>query len=179
MRVPMLEPLYELDNTVSLLEDLPPIGSDDRYGNREALITAFGFFDNDQTQRHTLVTGEAASAVLAFSTTRQIDAPVPVIAIYRPDGSCAMQVIASRDNQYFSKINGKGGIRVSFEPLLLGPGDYLVSVALFRELNLASSVEPAAYDLHDRCYALKVLPPPGVKVEIGTVNQPANWEIIQ
>lgn len=66
---------------------------------------------------------------------------------------------------------------MEFSPLHLGPGDYIVSIALFKELNIATRVEPQAYDLHDRCYALKVLPPAGVGIEIGTVNQPATWEL--
>jgi lipopolysaccharide transport system ATP-binding protein len=100
------------------------------------------------------------------------------VAIYRPDGTCVMQVIASLSGQRFAQLEGKGGIRVDFAPLLLGPGDYLVSVALFRELNLASAVEPSSYDLHDRCHALKVLPPSGIHVQIGVVNQPAHWELL-
>lgn len=178
-RVVLLEQTLETDSEVSLLADLPQLTPDDRYGTGEAVITGFAFFDGERTQRYTLITGEPATAVLAFHAKAPIVQPVPVIAIYRPDGTCAMQVIASLSGQYFERLDGDGGIRVSFDPLLLGPGDYLVSVALFRELNLASSIEPAAYDLHDRCYALKILPPPGVHVQIGTLNQPASWELIK
>ena len=66
---------------------------------------------------------------------------------------------------------------VTFAPLFLGPGEYIVSVALFKDLCLASKFEPEAYDLHDRFYPLKVLHPEGLGVDIGTVNQPAVWEI--
>jgi len=166
----------EDDATASLLAELPQLSQADRYGSGEVVITGFGFFDGQEVPRHTLISGEAASALLAYSATSQVRDPIPVVAIYRPDGTCAMQVIASLSGQHFSQLEGRGGIRVKFDPLFLGPGDYLVSVALFRELNLASSIEPAAYDLHDRCYALKVLPPHGIQVQIGCVNQPATWE---
>jgi lipopolysaccharide transport system ATP-binding protein len=43
---------------------------------------------------------------------------------------------------------------------------------------LASAIEPDAHDIHDRCYALKVLPPPGIEVQIGTVNQPVAWQLL-
>lgn len=161
-----------------LLADLQELSSDDRYGSGEARITGFGFFDADGARRHTLITGEPAFAVIAFDASQTVFEPVPVVAIYRPDGTCVLQVIASLSGQHFAQLSGKGGIRVDFAPLLLGPGDYLVSVALFRELNLASAVEPSAYDLHDRCHALKVLPPAGIHVQIGTVNQPAHWELL-
>lgn len=161
-----------------LLADLQALSSDDRYGSGEVRITGFGFFDGEGTRRHTLITGEPAFAVIAFDAPQPVLDPVPVVAIYRPDGTCVMQVIASLSGQRFAQLDGKGGIRVDFAPLLLGPGDYLVSVALFRELNLASAVEPSSYDLHDRCHALKVLPPSGIHVQIGVVNQPAHWELL-
>lgn len=177
LRLPIRMPPVE-DQTTRLLADLQAIGSDDRYGSGEVHITGFGFFDEEGTRRHTLITGERAFAVIAFQTSQVIADPVPVVAIYRPDGICVMQVIASLSGAGFSRIEGKGGIRVGFSPLLLGPGDYLVSVALFRELDLASAVEPDSYDLHDRCHALKVLAPPGIHVQIGTVNQPAEWALL-
>lgn len=158
--------------------DLLELKSDDRYGSGEAHITAFGFLDADGERRHTLITGEEASAVIAFSAQGVLLDPVAVIAIYRPDGTCVMQVVSNRDGTSFGTVAGEKLIRVSFTPLQLGPGDYIVSVALFKELNIATRVEPQAYDLHDRCYALKMLPPPGVGIEIGVVNQQATWEVL-
>lgn len=165
--------------SAAVLADLQELSSDDRYGSGEARIIGLGFFDAEGARRHTLISGEPAFAVIAFEANQPILDPVPVMAIYRPDGTCAMQVIASMSGHRFDRLEGKGGIRIDFSPLLLGPGDYLVSIALFRELNLASSVEPASYDLHDRCHALKVLPPPGIHVQIGVVNQPAQWGLIR
>lgn len=163
---------------LELLSELQALGHDDRYGSGEVRITGFGFFDAEGARRHTLVTGEPAFAIIGFETSQPVQDPIPVVAIYRPDGTCVMQVIASLSGQRFTRLEGRGGIRVDFSPFLLGPGDYLVSVALFRELNVASAIEPASYDLHDRCHALKVLPPAGINVQIGVVNQPARWELL-
>lgn len=77
------------------------------------------------------------------------------------------------------ELTGRGQIRVAFDPLRLGPGDYVASVALFKELNLASRHEPESYDLHDRCYALKIMPPIGIGIDIGIVNQTAAWELVR
>lgn len=152
---------------------------DDRYGSSEILINGFGFFDVEDVRRHTLISGEPASAIISYSTKDRTISPVAVVAVYKPDGSCAMQVVSNRDASEFSSLSQKGLIRVTFNPLYLGVGDYIVSVALFRELNIASRAEPEAYDLHDRCYALKVMSPVGVGVELGTVNQPATWELLK
>ena len=179
LHIPLLSGTEPEDQTTTFLKDLPELTPVDRYGSGEIRLTGFGFFDSEGAQRHTLVTGEPAFAVLTYEATRTILEPVPVIAVYRPDGTCAMQLIASLNGQKFPEINGSGALRVDIDPLHLGPGDYLVSVALFKELNLASYLEPEAYDLHDRCYALKVLPPAGIQVEIGTVNQPATWKMLR
>ncbi|MDR1995926.1 ABC transporter ATP-binding protein [Azonexus sp.] len=170
------QPLEKIERVAEKL-DLLELASEDRYGSGEAGITAFGFFDADGKRRHTLITGENASAVIACNSQSEIVDPVAVVAIYRPDGTCAMQVVSNRDGTAFGKMSGKALVKVMFSPLQLGPGDYIVSIALFKELNIATRVEPKAYDLHDRCYALKILPPPGVGVEIGVVNQTATWEL--
>ena len=178
VRVSCLErPLAEGEHLVHKL-DLLELSPDDRYGSGEAHITGFSFLDADGERRHTLITGEEASAIIAFSAQGELLDPVAVIAIYRPDGTCAMQVVSNRDGTSFGTVAGRKLLRVSFAPLQLGPGDYIVSVALFKELNISISVEPQAYDLHDRCYALKMLPPPGVGIEIGVVNQQATWEVL-
>lgn len=178
LRVPLRTSSEERDPAAALLEDLPELTPVDRYGSGEIRLAGFGFFDSQGMQRHTLVTGDPAFAVLSYQAARPVHGVVPVIAVYKPDGTCAMQLIATLSGRSFAELKDSGGIRVDIDPLHLGPGDYLVSVALFKEMNLASSIEPDAYDLHDRCYALKVLPPIGIQVEIGTVNQPAVWKIL-
>lgn len=161
-----------------LINGLQPLEANDRYGSGEITITGFAFFDDLGAQRHTLITGRHASIVMAYHATIPVPSAVPVMAIYRPDGTCVLQIIAALDGYDFEALEGRGAIRAQFTPLLLGPGDYLVSCALFREFNPASSVEPIAFDLHDRCYALKVLPPPGIHAQIGLVNQSATWELL-
>lgn len=154
-----------------------PTAATERYGSREIRIVGFSFVDASQCSRHTLVTGEPARAVITFSASETVNDPVAVIAIYRPDGVCALQVISSRDEFFAGAITGEGTFEVNFDPLQLGPGDYLVSVALFKSLNLVSPIEPEAYDLYDRHYALKILPPTGMGAEFGIVNQPARWSL--
>lgn len=179
VRIPLGVSMARRDPVEALLQDLPGLTPVDRYGSGEVRLTGFGFFDDEGAQRHTLVTGASAFAVLSYEAAQPVSEAVPVIAVYRPDGTCAMQLIASMSGHTFQELKGSGALRVDIDPLYLGPGDYLVSVALFKELNLASAIEPEAYDLHDRCYALKVLPPMGIQVEIGTVNQPAVWKMLR
>lgn len=157
--------------------DLEPLTALDRYGEGPIGIQAFGFFDGNGVRRHTLVSGEPAMAVLQFAATQPVHDPVAVVAIYRPDGTCALQSFSNREGATLGVLQETGMLNVQYHPLLLGPGDYIVSVALFKELPLHSNSEPPAYDLHDRCYALKILPPEGIAVALGMVNQPAQWSV--
>ncbi|MGE0625209.1 MAG: ABC transporter ATP-binding protein [Pseudomonadales bacterium] len=157
--------------------DVQELSPEDRYGTGPLRITAFGFFDEAGERRHTLITGECAGAVLVYNTDEPVLDPVAVIAVYRPDGSCAMQVISNWEGRRLGELRSEGTLVVGFDPLLLGPGDYIVSVAMFKDYDLSSNTEPDSYDLHDRCYPLKILPPVGIGVTIGTVNQPVTWEL--
>ena len=147
----------------------------ERYGSGEIVITEFAVYDAAGEQRHTVVSGEPATASLSYYAAQPVIDPVAVVAVYMPDGTCAMQLVSRRDDVEFGRIFGHGSFSVHLEPLLLGPGDYVVSVALFKDIDLRSGAEPPAYDLHDRAYLLRVLPPDGIRCAIGVVNQRGLW----
>lgn len=159
------------------LSDLVVLTKNDQYGTGQARILAFAFLDQVEERRHTLITGEPASAALLFETQGKLLDVTAVIAIYRPDGICALQAVSRRDGIEIGPVSGRHRITVHFEPMLLGPGDYITSVALFKDLELSNEHEPTAYDLHDRCYTLKVLAPFGINVSFGIVNHPVRWTI--
>lgn len=169
------EELRTAKKTEMLAKHLMP---EDRYGDGGIQITDLEFQDKSARSRYTLISGEEALAIISFYAFQPVLDPVVVITIYRPDGTCALQVASNQFVQQIGCLNAHGKIYVYFNPLYLGPGDYVISVALFKDLNLASRHEPQAYDLHDRCYALKILPPLGIGIDIGIVNQPATWKVI-
>lgn len=147
----------------------------DNYGSKQLVILDFAFIDNKGLKRHTLISGDDCKITINFASSVEIVNPVCVVAIYRPDSTCALQVSSNINGRNIGTVIGKKTFRFDFKPLNLGPGDYIVSVAFFKELNLYNRNEPEAYDLHDRCYALKVLPPEGILFDIGTVNQKTEW----
>src|SRR5262249_54003459 len=134
------------------------LSRDERYGSGEIVLVDFALYDAEGKRRHTLVTGEKAIAVLAYRAYRSVLDPVAVIAVYRADSVCAMQLISRRDGAEFGEVSGNGEFIVELDPLLLGPGDYVISLALFKDLDLRLAVEPPGYDVHDRAYLLRVLP---------------------
>jgi lipopolysaccharide transport system ATP-binding protein len=151
----------------------------ERYDSGEVAIVDFAFYDAEGSRRHTLVTGEKATAVLAYRAHRPVLDPVAVIAVYRADSVSAMQLISRRDGAEFGEVSGNGEFIVELNPLLLGPGDYVISLALFKDLDLRFALEPPGYDVHDRAYSLRVLPPEGINCTIGTVNQRGVWRVVR
>jgi lipopolysaccharide transport system ATP-binding protein len=190
MRQPMLRPedigtVHESPEPVAASENGPGplqaaiVRQDERYGSGEVAIVDFVFYDAEGNRRHTLITGEKATAVLVYRAYRPVVDPVAVIAVYRTDGVCAMQLISCRDGAGFGEVSGSGEFIVELDPLLLGPGDYVISLALFKHLDLRLAAEPPGYDVHDRAYLLRVLPPEGINCTIGTVNQRGRWRVVQ
>lgn len=138
-------------------------------------IVDFCFLDEDGARRHTLLSGRPAGARLRIRADARIAEGIAVVAIYATDGTCISQCISSREGVTVRDAEGDIQIDVWFDELLIGPGDYLVSSALFRHLDPAVLPEERAYDLLDRSYALKILdadldPFPG-----GLVRQKAQW----
>ena len=104
----------------------------ERYGSGEIVITEFSLYDAAGVRRHTVVSGEPATALLSYYAAEAVIDPVAVVAIYMPDGTCAMQLVSRRDEVEFGRVVGRGSFSVHLDPLLLGPGDYVVSVACSR-----------------------------------------------
>lgn len=152
--------------------------SDDQYGSGEIKITDFYFVNSEGMKSHTLESGKRAVVVIDFKTNKTVFNPVFVVALYRPDGTCAMQLLSNRNGRGVGNINhGVGSFEFTMDPLLLGAGEFIASVAVFHELDLYSKIEPKSYDLHDRCYALKVYAPENITVDLGMINQPISWEV--
>ncbi|MFM1816742.1 MAG: hypothetical protein RLZ98_3437 [Pseudomonadota bacterium] len=155
------------------LEALAPATKGD--GEAGACIVDFAFYDAEGQQRHTLISGEAASCRFVVEASGAIHEPIAVVAVYRPDGTCASQIISARDGLAIGSISGRFEIRADFAPLLIGPGDYVVSIALFRNLDPSVRPEDRAWDLRDRVYKLKILQADVDPFPIGIVNQPTQW----
>ena len=82
-----------------------------------------------------------------------------------------------KDNFIVDRLNGKGFVDIIFDPLLIGKGEYIISTAIFKSLNLFDAIEPEAYDLHDRKYKLKIEQPFGINTELGIINHPIRWNV--
>lgn len=140
-----------------------------------ARILDFGFADTAGTRRYTLVSGEPASAEFLIEAKGLPSAPIAVVAIYRPDGTVISQMISPQASPTSDLITGRYTITMQLKELLIGPGDFVVSAALFRYLDPTRSPEDGAYDLRDREYALKIVDTDYQPYPTGLVRQKPTW----
>lgn len=147
------------------------------YGSGEIVLTKVQFLDSQNEEKLIFTSGEYKKVRLHYKANERIFNPVFVVAYYLLDGTCATQAISNKDYFEVSTISGEGFVDIVFDPLLLGAGNYLVSVAIFKEVNLLDNIEPSAYDLHDKMYEVKIEQPFGINVNLGLVNHPIRWGI--
>ncbi|WP_286883314.1 ABC transporter ATP-binding protein [Aneurinibacillus sp. UBA3580] len=147
------------------------------YGSGEVIIRDVQFLNEKNEETHIFTNTRYKKVRIYYFAKEEIQAPVFVLAYYLLDGTCAMQILSNKDGFEIPSINGEGTVEIVFDPLLLGKGTYLISAAIFKEVNLLDNVEPAAYDLHDKMYEIKVEQPFGINVDIGLINHPVRWGI--
>lgn len=166
----------ETVKTINYQELLEQRESNSRiYGSGEMVITSVDFLNDNNEVSHVFQNLGYKKVRINYFAKEKVRNPIFVLAYYLLDGTCAMQVLSNKDGYEVKEAFGEGFVNVFFNPLLLGKGTYLVSVAIFKELNLLDNVEPPAYDLHDKMYEIKVEQPFGVNVSLGLINHPVRW----
>jgi len=147
----------------------------DIYGSGEVKITRFEILNRYEQERYVFHRGESLTFRFHYQAKQRIQNPIFVVAVYRTDGLLATQLITSERDLTIPELEGNGTFDFILDPLLLGEGEYIVSAAIFKQVDLASRLENPAYDLHDRKYHFKVLQPLEVKVELGIIYHPAQF----
>src|SRR5207245_10932504 len=122
------------------------------YGSGEILITEVKCLNHAGQEQHQFSVGEPLTIRMRYKTQVPVVDPVFVAALYRIDGVTIFQAISSRDGVKFDKLDGQGFVDVLFDRPLLGPGQYVVSVAIFPSLHLLAQLCTARYDTVEQLY---------------------------
>jgi len=145
------------------------------YGSGEILITEVKCLNHAGQEQHQFSVGEPLTIRMRYKTQVPVVDPVFVAALYRIDGVTICQAISSRDGVKFDKLDGQGFVDVLFDRPLLGPGQYVVSVAIFPSLDLLDQLGQTPYDLHDRLYGFQIEPLVDCALDLGMVLHPVSW----
>lgn len=163
------DPVYEHTG----LETLQNVVEGDSYGSGEAAIVGLkvGSDEGSSDNQHIFTMGESLRVAIEWRAFTNIDDVVFVVAIYTEDGRCATQTLSRP--QLLPK--GPGKIFADFGALRLGEGKYIISVGMFRGLSESHAHGEQPIAVLDRRHVLKVMKPPGVRIDLGQFSHPVTW----
>jgi lipopolysaccharide transport system ATP-binding protein len=148
----------------------PGPGRDAQYGSGEARVTSVRLLDGLGQEVRAVAADSDLRVAVEFETSRPIQDPMVAFTVYLPDGRCALQVW---NQDALGLCHGRTALEFTFAPLLLGAGDYVVSVGLFKYCNPDGSNSPP-YHVLDRCIHFKVYEP-RKQYARGLLRQPFSW----
>lgn len=122
--------------------------------------------------------GTNISVEVEFEAHREVNDPVFAITFHRMDGIQMTHQNSRLLDENIGKLIGKGVARFEFSPFRLGPGEYLMTVAILKYLDLDSwTDQPPSYDRHDRRYNISIISTIHGGKNLGAVLQECQFSI--
>ncbi|MBX8539428.1 ABC transporter ATP-binding protein [Pseudomonas cichorii] len=151
--------------------------SDFEYGEGSAWIDGVDFFDQHQESRRVFSFGEQLHVDVKWGAKHDIPSMSFIVCIYGMDGRCVSQVVspfiaATRERR-------TGLVKARFEPLMVGAGDYVISVGIFDGMTEGQISGERPLDVHDRQYRIRVVAPNDIRMERGIVVHPVEWTSLE
>jgi lipopolysaccharide transport system ATP-binding protein len=97
---------------------------------------------------------------------------IPAALVFRLDGIVATRHVGEREVLQL-EVGDRLELRLDLGPLLLGDGTYLLSVGLYRELDVGNTLSSTLYDYFDRSFEFAVTGNPPLHTE--AFRHPGNW----
>jgi lipopolysaccharide transport system ATP-binding protein len=152
-----------------------PIRSVHDYGTGTVKIKAVDFLTGDYESRRLFVYGESLIVFIDWVSSKNIIEMTFIVCFYGMDGSCVSQVVspfvAATD------VYRSGRVQVHFDPLMIGCGDYAVTIGIFEGFTVQQSVGQYPLDVQHRSHRIKVVAPDHIKMNCGTVVHPVTWTV--
>ncbi|WP_415239219.1 Wzt carbohydrate-binding domain-containing protein [Pseudomonas brassicacearum] len=156
-------------------DNAPPVAerSDFEYGEGSAWIDGVDFLDRHQESRRVFSFGEPLYVHVRWGAKLDIPRMAFIICIYGMDGRCVAQVVSPFISS--TRERRTGLVKAQFDPLMVGAGDYVISVGIFDGMTEDQSSGEHPLDVHDRQYRIRITAPVDVRMERGLVVHPVQW----
>ena len=147
--------------------------SDFEYGEGSAWIDGVDFLDQHQESRRVFSFGEPFHVNVKWGAKRDIPRMAFIVCIYGMDGRCISQVVSPFISA--TRERRTGLVKAQFDPLMVGSGDYVISVGIFDGMTEGQSSGEHPLDVHDRQYRIRVTAPNDMRMDRGIVVHPVEW----
>lgn len=147
--------------------------SDFEYGEGSAWIDGVDFLDRHLESRRVFSFGDPLHVQVKWGAKLDIPSMAFVICVYGMDGRCVAQVVSPFISS--TRERRTGVVNAQFDPLMVGAGDYVISVGIFDGMTEAQSSGDHPLDVHDRQYRIRITAPTDVRMERGLVVHPVEW----
>lgn len=138
-----------IENTKKWSDDISEWGK--KLGTRETIIQSVEFLNRWGWKCQTVSSGQPLRVRVSFDVRNVIKEPHFGIAIFRNDGVYVYGPNTVFDRHVIKRMEpGKGWFELQYRELLLAPGDYKISVAIW------DKSETLPFDYHSGYYDLKV-----------------------
>lgn len=139
-----------------------------RRGTGELRITKVSFLDDEGREQKFLTTGRPATIRLSYEATTDLPSVTFGLGLAHESGAALAGPNSGYGPSAFAVPSGTGHVDFAVDPLLLQPGEFLVSAAAVDKGH--------TYDYRDRVFVLKVRAEDAV-TEPGLVRLPGTWSI--
>lgn len=161
------------NNSQEIIPVPSSIRSDFTYGDGTAWIEDVDFQGSQQGSQRVFEFGEALNVNIQWGAKSCIDNMSFVVCIYGMDGRCISQIVSPAISATESCRAGQ--VQACFNPLMIGAGDYVISIGIFHEMSEEKSFGDKPLDVHDRQYRIKIVSPSHIKMDRGIVVHQVNW----
>ncbi|MCK9293986.1 MAG: ABC transporter ATP-binding protein [Desulfobulbaceae bacterium] len=155
-----------------------------RYGTQRFFISEIEFLAADGTPSHIFDVGDSLKIRLVYEIRDPSFRQRPVIQLnFLKEGTTRSHRFALEGQLFDYSQNPRGTLEILAEPLLLGPGGYLVNVVVMSEGGYARGGEKAFFtandnllDHHSRAYELVVRPSDNILANDVVFYHRAKWK---
>jgi len=142
---------------------------ENKEGTQEVKITSVKIFDRLRRRTTEFKTGSRMLVEVNFEALAEVKKCIFGIAIFREDGVYCYGPNTKFDGYDFDELKkGNGFFRLEYKNILLMPGVYYLSVAIWDE------EEKFPYDYHRCCYKIKILGDRGCDSQL--LNLDCKWK---
>jgi lipopolysaccharide transport system ATP-binding protein len=151
---------------------------DEFSADRVVAIERVELLDSLGESKRVFPMGASVSVVIEYEAHREVADPVFAVTFHRVDGIQMDHQNTRLLGEHIRHIQGVGVARFSFSPLRLGPGEYFITVAILKYLDIDNWIEqPPSYDRHDRRYAITIFSTLPSRKSTGVVLQDCTFTL--